>query len=66
MRWAAGLRWPWLFFLAALLLGLDLVIPDFIPFVDELLLAIATLLLGAWKKRAEPPTDAADRAKRVN
>jgi hypothetical protein len=45
------LRFPQLFFLTAVLFALDVVIPDFIPFADEILLAMATLLLGSWKKQ---------------
>ena len=31
----------------------DLVIPDFIPFIDELLLGLGTVFLGNWKRRHE-------------
>lgn len=44
------LRSPWLFAMMAGLFVIDLLIPDFLPFVDEFLLAIATLLLSRWKK----------------
>ena len=44
------LRFPVLFGLAAVALGLDLVIPDGLPFVDEVALALATGLLGSWKR----------------
>ena len=36
------LRHPWLFAIAAAALVTDLVIPDVVPFVDEILLAAAT------------------------
>jgi hypothetical protein len=29
----------------------DLVVPDFIPFVDEILLGLATLILASWRDR---------------
>jgi hypothetical protein len=48
-RFLAGLATPRLFLLAAALLGLDLVIPDFVPFVDEILLAILTLIFARRK-----------------
>ena len=48
------LSYPRLFALTAGLFVLDLVIPDFIPFIDELLLGLGTLLLANWKKRKEP------------
>jgi len=61
LRYASRLRFPTLFVLTAALFLLDLVFPDLIPFVDELLLGLATLLFGTWRKRrqagpAEPPT----------
>ena len=34
----------------------DVVIPDIVPFADELLLGLGTLLLANWKKR-KVPTD---------
>lgn len=51
-RLAARLRFPQLFAFTATLFVLDLLIPDLIPFVDELLLGLATLLLGMWRQEA--------------
>ncbi len=48
------LSFPRLFVLAASLWALDMVIPDFIPFIDELLLGIGTLLLASFRKRKTP------------
>jgi hypothetical protein len=48
----ARLATPRLFLIAAALLALDLLIPDFIPFVDEALLAILTLLFARRKTGA--------------
>lgn len=45
-RFASRLRFPQLFFLTAGLFLLDLLIPDLVPFVDEVLLGLLTLLLG--------------------
>ena len=50
-RFAAGLRYPTLFKLLALLFVVDFVVPDVIPFFDEIVLALATLLVGALRKR---------------
>lgn len=50
LRWFDRLSFPHLFLLSAALFLLDLVLPDFIPFADELLLGLATLLLARWKK----------------
>lgn len=57
LRWARRLRHPTLFKLTALLFVLDLVIPDMIPFADEILLGLGTLLLANWKDRNAPPLD---------
>ena len=52
-RFAAKLRYPQLFMLTAGLFLLDLVIPDVIPFADELLLGLGTLLLAGLKRRKD-------------
>ena len=49
-EFAAGLRFPTLFFLTATLFLVDLCVPDVIPVADELLLALGTLLLGSLRK----------------
>jgi hypothetical protein len=54
MRFLGRLSYPRLFALTAALFAVDLVVPDIIPFVDELLLGLGTLLLANWKKRKDP------------
>ena len=51
LRIARRLRFPQLFMLTAGLFVLDLLIPDLIPFLDEFVLGLATLLFGAWTRR---------------
>ncbi|HEU4663660.1 MAG TPA: DUF6116 family protein [Dokdonella sp.] len=46
LRWADGLRFPRLALLTAALFVADLLVPDVIPFVDEILLGLGTLLLA--------------------
>ena len=53
LGWLAGLQFPTLFLVAAGLFVADLVIPDMIPFADELLLGLATILLARLKQRQE-------------
>ena len=53
-----NLRFPGLFVLFVALAGLDLLIPDVVPFVDELGLALIAAMLGLWKKRKTPPAPA--------
>ena len=50
-RFASKLRYPTLFMLTAALFLLDLVIPDMIPFADELLLGLGTLVLAGLRGR---------------
>ena len=54
LRFFSRLSYPRLFALTAGLFVLDVVIPDFIPFVDEILLGLSTLLLANWKTRKQP------------
>jgi len=44
-----------LFLVTATLFVLDLLIPDVIPFIDEILLGLGTLLLARWKNRKPRP-----------
>jgi hypothetical protein len=48
------LKYPQLFGLLATLFVVDLVLPDFIPFVDELMLGLLTALVGSIKERSAP------------
>lgn len=50
-RYFSRLRFPWLFGVVVTLFGIDLLLPDCLPFMDEILLAATTILLGAWKQR---------------
>ncbi|MGB4859625.1 MAG: DUF6116 family protein, partial [Dokdonella sp.] len=51
LGWAEGLRFPKLAMITAGLFVADLLIPDFIPFIDEILLGLATLLLGNLRSK---------------
>ncbi|MBP1599417.1 MAG: hypothetical protein H6Q05_4794 [Acidobacteria bacterium] len=50
-----NLRFPALFAILAIVTVADVLIPDFIPFADEIGLALLTALIGSWKKRAAKP-----------
>ena len=45
------LRFPQLALLTGLAFLVTLVVPDPLPFVDEIVLALSTLLLASWKQR---------------
>jgi hypothetical protein len=51
LHYASRLRFPKLFLLVAGLFALDLVIPDVIPLIDEILLGLTTLLLGSLRQQ---------------
>ena len=44
------LRFPYLFLLTAGVFFLDVLVPDLVPFVDEILLGLGTLLLSRLKR----------------
>lgn len=58
LKFASGLRFPVLFFATAGLFLLDLVVPDLVPFADELLLGLLTILFGTWQKRRKDRREA--------
>ncbi len=51
--WLSRLRSWQLFTLAAVLFVADLLVPDPIPFIDEIMLGLTTLLLSRWKRRRD-------------
>jgi hypothetical protein len=60
LAWARKRRFPTLLMITGGLFAVDLVVPDLIPFVDELLLGLGTLVLARWKD--ERGSDARNRA----
>ena len=55
LGWARKRRFPTLLLMTGGLFGLDLIVPDFVPFVDELLLGLGTLILARWKDHRQLP-----------
>jgi hypothetical protein len=51
IQYASRLRFPKLLALTGVVFVLDLIVPDVIPFADEILLGLITLLLGTLKKQ---------------
>jgi hypothetical protein len=51
LRYASRLRFPYLFLATAILFIGDLIFPDLVPFVDEILLGLLTALFGTWRRR---------------
>lgn len=55
LNWARKLRYPALFKLTAAAFAISLLWPfDPIPFIDEIVLGLGTLLLANWKTRKTP------------
>ena len=50
LAYASQLRFPTLFKITLGVFLLDLLIPDFIPFADEILLGLGALILSNWRK----------------
>lgn len=50
-----NLRFPTLFLLFLILFLVDFVVPDFVPFVDEIGFALLAAIFGLWRKRRVPP-----------
>jgi hypothetical protein len=51
LRWASGLRFPYLFLLTALLFVLNLFVPDVVPVVDELIMGLVAMTLASLRKK---------------
>ena len=57
-RFAARLRFPTLFLVTTALFVVNVFVPDPLPFVDEILLGLVTVLIGSWKRRKAGGEDA--------
>lgn len=49
------LKYPWLLALTVTALIVDVLVPDFVPFIDELTLAAMTALFAMWRERRQLP-----------
>jgi hypothetical protein len=58
LRWASGLRFPYLFLITALLFGFNLLVPDFVPVVDELIMGLVALTLASLRKKPQEASSA--------
>jgi hypothetical protein len=55
VKWGSRLRFPYLLLITALLFVANLFIPDVIPFADEIIMGLVTLLLANLKKKPQDP-----------
>ncbi len=54
---ADQLRFRNLFFMVIGLFFVDLLLPDFIPFIDEIILGLLAIILANWKKERNQDKD---------
>ena len=64
-RAASRLKFPQLFGVLLALFVFDLIVPDFVPFVDEILLGLGAALFGLWRERLAAPEAAKPPEKNV-
>jgi hypothetical protein len=58
-----SLRFPWLLLLTAVLFLVSVLVPDALPFVDEIVLALIAALLARIKKRRPENRDQGGQSK---
>jgi len=51
LSYLESLRFPWLLLVTVALFVVDVFVPDVIPFVDEILLALVAVVLGRLKRK---------------
>jgi hypothetical protein len=64
LGWFSRLRFPTLLVITGILFAVSVAVPDFVPFIDEILLGLLTLLLARWKKRDPDTVAGAGQAER--
>jgi hypothetical protein len=60
MAWLEGLRFPVLLVITTVLFVANLFIPDAVPFVDEILLGLAAVLLSRFKRGRKEKSEGSD------
>ncbi len=50
LNYADQLKFRNLFLIVIILFGIDILIPDFIPLIDEIILGLLAVILANWKK----------------
>jgi hypothetical protein len=54
VRWAGRLRFPYLFGLTMVVFVVNVFVPDALPFADEIVLGLFTVLLGSLRRKKSP------------
>ncbi len=53
LRWASGLRFPYLALLTLILFVANLFIPDVMPFADEIIMGLVAALFASIRKKPD-------------
>jgi len=61
-RYASRLKFPKLLILLTIVFIIDVLVPDPLPFLDEIFMGLLAGLVGTWKKRREEEPEAGARA----
>ena len=56
VRWASGLRFPWLVLLTGALFVFNLFIPDVLPLADEIIMGLVAVMLASIRKKPAAPS----------
>ena len=65
LNYARKLKHPQLFKWICALFLIDLIVPDIVPFIDEILLGLGTIFLASWKKSRGELNDLKEREEKV-
>lgn len=60
VRWASGLRFPWLVFLTGTLFVFNVFVPDVVPLADEIIMGLIALILASFRKKPAEQGDEGD------
>ena len=52
---ATRLKFPQAFAVLLALFLIDVILPDFIPFADEILLGLGAVVFALWREKVRPP-----------
>ncbi len=55
LAFANQLKYKYLFLLVISLFVIDLLVPDFIPMIDEIILGLLAIILANWKREQDKP-----------
>ena len=51
VRWASGLRFPWLVLLTGALFVFNVFVPDVVPLADEIIMGLVAVMLASFRKK---------------